>query len=96
MRQVLDQLLSVPNRIVVIDSLPLLQTTEARALTPLASQLLLVVRAESTPQVAVKQALELISPEANVKVVLNAVVRSRLTRYLGYGYGYDYDYSQKK
>jgi hypothetical protein len=49
MRAVLDRLLQVPNRIILIDSLPLLQTTEARALMPFASQVLLVVRAESTP-----------------------------------------------
>jgi protein-tyrosine kinase len=95
MRAVLDRLLQVPNRIILIDSLPLLQTTEARALMPFASQVLLVVRAESTPQTAVRQAVDLIGEEVDVKLVLNAVVRTQLTRYLGYGYGFDYDYSPK-
>jgi receptor protein-tyrosine kinase len=96
MRAVLEQLQAVPDRIVVIDSLPLLQTTEARALVPLVAQVLMVVRAETTPQGAVQQALALLGEEANVKLVLNAVVRTRLTRYFGYGYGYEYDYANRK
>lgn len=96
MRRVLERLLAVPNRIVIIDSLPLLLTTEARALLPLAAQLLLVVRAESTPRAAVGQALALVGEEANVKLVLNAVVRTPMSRYLGYGYGFEYDYAARK
>lgn len=92
MRAIIEQLQSVPNRIVLIDSLPVLLTTEARALVPLASQVLLVVRAESTPQAAVRQTLKLIGENASVKIVLNAVVRTRLSKYLGYGYGYEYHY----
>lgn len=92
MREVLVRLLAVPQRIVVIDTLPLLLTTEARSLVPHASQLLLVVRAESTPQSAVRQALAVIGEEANVKFVLNAVIRTPVSRYLGYGYGFDYNY----
>ena len=93
MKQVLDTLLAVPNRIIVTDSLPLLLTTEARVLAPLAGQVLLVVRAESTPQSAVTSAMELLGEEAIAGVVLNAVVRTRMSRYLGYGYGFDYEYS---
>ncbi|MEO6080771.1 MAG: AAA family ATPase [Steroidobacteraceae bacterium] len=93
MRQVLDRLLEVPNRIVLIDALPLLLTTEARALMPLAHQVLVVVRAETTPQAAVKEALGLIGPGRKVKLVLNAVVRTKLSRYLGYSYGFEYNYS---
>jgi protein-tyrosine kinase len=94
MRSVLDTLLLVPNRIIVIDSLPLLLTTESRVLAQLAGQVLLVVRSESTPQLAVKQSVELLGEKTNVKFVLNAVVRSRLNRYFGYGYGYDYEYGE--
>lgn len=96
MREVLERLHAVPDRIIVMDSLPLLQTTEARALVPLVGQVLMVVRAEVTPQGAVQQALELVGEDANVKLVLNAVVRTRLTRYFGYGYGYEYDYVSRK
>lgn len=93
MREVLATLLAVPGRILVVDSLPLLLTTEARSLTPHASQLLLVVRAESTPQSAVEQALAIIGESVNVKLVLNAVVRTPLSRYIGYGTGYEYNYA---
>jgi receptor protein-tyrosine kinase len=92
-REVLEQLLAVPNRIIVVDTLPLLQTTEARALAPFAGQVLLVVRAESTPQSAVQEALSVLGKGRNVKLVLNATVRTRITRYLGHGYGYGYDYN---
>ena len=92
-REVLDRLLAVPNRIVVIDTLPLLQTTEARALAPLGGQVLLVVRAEATPQAAVQEALSVLGPGVNVKLVLNAMVRTRVTRYMGHGFGYGYEYN---
>ena len=97
MREVIEQLLAVPNRIVVIDSLPLLLTTEARALAPVAGQIVMVVRAESTPQSAVKQAIELLGEGANVKLLLNAIVRSKaLGYYMGGEYGYGYDYKTEK
>jgi protein-tyrosine kinase len=91
MREILHTLQLVPNRIIVIDSLPLLLTTESRALLPLAAQVLLVVRAESTPQAAVRKALGLVGENVNVKIVLNAIARTRLSRFVGYEYGYDYD-----
>jgi protein-tyrosine kinase len=96
MQDILARLLSMPNRIVLIDSLPLLLTTEVRALMPLASQVLLVVRAESTSETAVQRALALIGEDINVKLVLNAVSRTHIARYLGYDYGFDYNYSPKR
>lgn len=95
MREVIEQLLSVPNRIVVIDSLPLLMTTEARALAPVAGQIVMVVRAESTPQDAVQDAIGLLGEGANVKLLLNAVVRNKALGYLGAEYGYGYNYNSK-
>lgn len=96
MREVIEQLLAVPNRIVVIDSLPLLLTTEARALAPVAGQIVMVVRAESTPQNAVEEGLELLGDGANVKLLLNAVVRTKALEYFGAGYGYGYNYKSEK
>jgi len=90
MGEVMRQLLSVPNRIVVVDTLPLLLTTEARALTSLGGQTVLVVRAESTPQAAVLEAVELLGEGTNAKVLLNAAVRSKALEYYGLGHGYDY------
>lgn len=90
MREVIEQLLAVQNRIVVIDSLPLLLTTEARALAPVAGQIVMVVRAESTPQNSVQAAIGLLDEEANVKLLLNATVRTKMLGYLGTEYGYSY------
>jgi Mrp family chromosome partitioning ATPase len=90
MGDVMRQLLSVPNRIVVVDTLPLLLTTEARALTSLGGQIVLVVRAESTPQNAVLEAIDLLGEGANVKLLLNAAVRAKALEYYGLGHGYDY------
>jgi capsular exopolysaccharide synthesis family protein len=93
MHEIIGLLLAVPNRLIVVDSLPLLLTTEARVLVPLAGQVVLVVRAEVTPQNAVLQAIELLGPGANAKLVLNAVERTRVLDYFGYGYGYGYTYN---
>jgi protein-tyrosine kinase len=90
-RAVLDQLLRVPDRIVLIDSLPMLLTTEAPALLPVASQILMVVRAEKTAQAAAQEALNLIGDRPNVKLVLNGVTRTKLASYLGYDSGFTYD-----
>lgn len=90
MGEVMRRLLSVPNRIVVVDTLPLLLTTEARALTSLGGQIVLVVRAESTPQNAVLEAVDLLGEGANAKLLLNAAVRSKALEYYGMEHGYDY------
>jgi len=91
MRAVVDQLLRVPNRIILIDSLPMLLTTEAPALLPVASQILMVVRAERTSQAAAREALNLIGDLSNVKLILNGVTRTRLSSYLGYDSGFTYE-----
>lgn len=96
MGEVMGRILAVPNRIVVVDTLPLLLTTEARALTALGGQVVLVVRAESTPQAAVLEAIELLGEGANVKLLLNAAVRSKALGYYGGGYGYTYQPIDKK
>ena len=95
MQAIIAQLMAVPNRLLVVDSLPLLLTTEARALAPLAGQVLLVVRAESTPQQAILEAISLLGDETDVKLLLNAAVRTRALEYFGYGYGYDYSYGER-
>jgi exopolysaccharide/PEP-CTERM locus tyrosine autokinase len=90
MAEISRQLLSVPNRIVVVDTLPLLLTTESRALASLGGQIVLVVRAESTPQNAVLEAIDVLGEGANVKLLLNASVRAKALEYYGFGHGYDY------
>jgi Mrp family chromosome partitioning ATPase len=97
MAELSRQLLSVPNRIVVVDTLPLLLTTESRALASLGGQIVMVVRAESTPQNAVLEAIDLLGEGANVKLLLNAAVRAKFEYYgLGHGHGYDYTNNTRK
>jgi receptor protein-tyrosine kinase len=90
MSQVIRQLLLPQNRIVVIDSLPMLLTTEVRTLVPHAGQVVFVVRAQATPKSAVLQSLDLLGSECNVKLMLNAVEPDNLARYYGYSYNYNY------
>ena len=77
-----------PDRILVFDSPPLLATTEARVLASLMGQIIMVVEADSTTQLAVKRALETIENCPVVLLVLNKTARSEVGSYYGYGYGY--------
>ena len=76
------------DRIVVLDSPPLLAATGASVLASLAGQILLVIEAVRTPQRAVNEALRLLGPLDNIGVILNKV-RQTPSEY-GYGYGYGY------
>jgi protein-tyrosine kinase len=58
-------------RIIVFDSSPLLLTTESVVLASQVGQVLMVVRANSTPQQAVLAALEKLDPEKAINCVLN-------------------------
>jgi protein-tyrosine kinase len=92
MHEVVGNLSRPANRIIVVDSLPLLLATESRALLPCAGQVVVVVRADMTPAAAVRQALELIGEGANVNLLLNACARDGVgsSRYSGYNYNYTY------
>lgn len=90
MADVFRSLLLPPNRIVVLDSLPMLLTTEARALAAHAGQVVFVVRAESTPKRAVLQSLDLLGEDCNVKLILNAAEADKISQYYGYNYSYNY------
>ena len=89
MRQVVEQLLAArPKRVILIDSPPLLLTTESRVLAGLAGQIILVVRAGVTPQHAVFEALDLLGEESPIGFVLNQSQRSIADKYSDYtGYG---------
>ena len=73
-------------QIVLFDSPPLLQTTEAKVLAELAGQVVMVVRAEQTPQDAVKAALAAISDEKPVNLILNHARAGAGAKAYGYGY----------
>jgi protein-tyrosine kinase len=76
-----------PRRIVLFDSSPLLATNESQVLSKLVGQIVLVVRAESTPQPMVVEAVSLLEKTEKVRCILNQVRASRMTEYY-YEYGY--------
>lgn len=71
-------------RILLFDSPPLLLTSESPVLTQFAGQAVLVVRAESTPQPVVLDALDVLRGEAAVYLVLNQSATAA-TSYSYYG-----------
>ena len=72
-------------RIVLVDSPPLLVTNEAKVLVDLAGQVVLVVKANSTPHRAVLDAIGHLREDQFVGLVLN---QSDTVSGAGYGYGY--------
>jgi protein-tyrosine kinase len=60
-----------PARMVLFDSAPLLVTTESQALAQFTAQILLVVRADQTPQRVVFDALQTLAEGKSVSLVLN-------------------------
>jgi protein-tyrosine kinase len=77
------------HRIVLFDTPPLIQTTESPALMHVAGQVLVVVRAESTPQPVLLDALEPLQDHPAVSLMLNQSMRSDTAAYYYYGYGED-------
>ncbi len=59
------------DRIVIIDSPPLLQTTESQALASLLENIVFVVSSGHTPVASVKNALELLDKDKHIQFVLN-------------------------
>lgn len=88
MGALLEQLsVRIPGLIVVLDTPPLLPTVESRAIVDAADTTLLVVKANSTPQAAVGQALEFIGRERPLQLLLNQRRETKLDKYYYY-YGY--------
>jgi exopolysaccharide/PEP-CTERM locus tyrosine autokinase len=88
MRQLVATLCTrMPRRLLLLDSPPLLITDEGRALTKIAGQIALVVRAGHTPRQAVIDAIGLFSANQAGGIILNHVNASRADKYYGYGYG---------
>jgi protein-tyrosine kinase len=77
-----------PNRIVLLDSPPLLLTSESRALASVCGQVVLVVRANVTPQQAVFEALQMLGEGRSIGIVLNGGSEENRRGYYGY-YGED-------
>lgn len=85
-----------PDRIVIIDSPPLLATTEASVLASLAGQVVMVVEAGHTHQAQVQEALALLSPDQIIGFVLNKVRGVLGSDYYGYNYGSRYGYGYRR
>lgn len=78
-----------PRQIVLIDSSPLLQTSESRAIASIAGQVALVIRAGSTPKGAVSDAIATLDTDKPINLILNQVrFGSRSSYYSGYYGGY--------
>jgi protein-tyrosine kinase len=93
MRRLLAEVASrYPDRIVLFDSPPVLETTEASVLASLMGQVVIVVEHDSTAQGVVKEALAHFETTENVFLVLNKCKASLFSNQYGYGYGYRYGY----
>jgi protein-tyrosine kinase len=86
-----DMATRYPDRIIIFDSPPLLLTTESRVLATHMGQIVIVVRADSTLQSTVQQALATIE-SCPVKMMLLNMVRADNGGGYGYNYGYGYGY----
>lgn len=78
-----------PRQMVLIDSSPLLQTTESRALASIAGQSALVVRAGVTPREAVLDAIATLDASKPTNLILNQVRFGKNHGYYGGYYGAD-------
>jgi protein-tyrosine kinase len=78
----------VGNGVIILDSPPLLATNEAQAVTRYVGQVLLVVRADSTEQRTVLDAIALVDKSTPVSAILNWVEDTALRKYYDqYHYG---------
>ena len=86
-----------PDRVVLFDSPPLLDTSEAVAIASVVGQVALVVASGITPQSTVRDAVSQLSPEQAVNVVLNKQRYESTGGYYGnYGYGYGYGHQERE
>jgi exopolysaccharide/PEP-CTERM locus tyrosine autokinase len=86
------------DRYIILDSSPLLATTEPSVLNEMVDGILYVVKAGETPRETVVQAMNLLRKEKIMGVVLNSVefkTQALIRRYFGmHHYYYDYRYSK--
>ncbi len=72
------------DRIIILDSPPLLATSEASVLTELVGQIVMVVEAEKTTKQEIDEALSLVSEDVSVGLVLNKARGLYGSDYYGY------------
>ena len=83
-------------QLVVFDSPPVLQTSEAKVLAGFTGQVVVVVKAEETAQDAVVAAVGTLGTEKAVCMVLNQMRMKDGGHQYSYGYGYGYGYGYAK
>jgi len=79
----------------LLDSPPLLQTSESAVLSQHAGQVVMVVRDSVTPQRAVQDALASLGDRKGLNLLLNGVSDSKLEEYY-YGYGQYGSYGEQE
>lgn len=89
-RDVLDQLVAAnPTRIIIFDSPPALASSPASVLAMHAGQTVMVVRADTTSEAELREALGLLDGCREIQMLLNAVTFTpngkRFSTYYGYG-----------
>lgn len=87
MRDLANEMASrYPDRIIIFDSPPVLATSEAKVLSRLVGQIVLVVEQDKTSQTAVKDAIEYLEKDKITGLLLNKSKTASET-YYGYYYG---------
>lgn len=74
-----------PDRIVLFDSAPLLLTNEARVLSSVVGQLVLIIKSDATPQEAVAEAISYVHEDTVIGLVLNQSAVGSPGKTYGYG-----------
>jgi Mrp family chromosome partitioning ATPase len=91
MKQLLDDLVrSDPGRLVIMDALPCLTSTEPSILAALAGQTLFVVAALETSREDLESSLRLLGASPKVSLVLNKTEPMLTEQFKSYGYAYGY------
>lgn len=88
MRTTFEKILSNPSRIVIFDSSPALAASTASVLAGLVGQTVMVVRADTTGENELREALNLLDRCEHVRLLLNAVQLAPRGRRFGAYYGY--------
>ncbi|WP_143871124.1 XrtA-associated tyrosine autokinase [Catenovulum sediminis] len=83
-----------PDRVVIMDSPPLLGINETVVLANLAGQIIIVVEEEATRLGELKQAIEQLDKDKAIGFVVNKAKKNNSAS--GYGYGYAYAYANHK
>jgi exopolysaccharide/PEP-CTERM locus tyrosine autokinase len=76
-----------PDRIILLDSPPLLATSEALSLADQVGQIAIVVECGETTHHSLTETLALLNPEKATNIILNKSWRSMQSGYYGGGYG---------